>query len=67
MTIILEHVDTSPSGGPAQDALMVSRMRSIGELETLTGYDFFPDLDEDATGRTLGAFEGFTATQLWPR
>ena len=55
MSIILEHVDSSPSGGSAQDALMMSGFTSLANLEALTGYDFFPDFDEDATGRVRAA------------
>ncbi len=66
MTIVLDHVDMSPSGSPARDQLLTQRIRTIDTIEALTGIDFFPNLDP-STGRTEAAVEQFQAPALWPR
>jgi len=66
MTFLLEHVDTSPNGGAAKDALLTQSLTTIDAIEALTGIDFLPNRQPN-TGRSEAVIEGFRAVAMWPR
>ncbi len=61
ITILLPHVDDSPSGQQV-DPYLTDHLENINRIEALTGVDFLPDLP-DAKEE---AIENFKATILWP-
>lgn len=66
MTFLLEHVDTSPDGAVAKDALLTQSLTTIDTIEALTGIDFLQSRQPN-TGRSEAAIEGFRAVAMWPR
>jgi endonuclease G, mitochondrial len=62
LAFVLPHDSQPISGRRQQDAYLANHLRSIDDIEVLTGYDFFPNLSATASED----IEGPPASSLWP-
>ena len=66
MTLLLPHVDDTPTGRTKSDAYLIEHLTTIDAIEGLTGIDFLTDANEMPQAKE-DAIEGFRAMALWPR